>query len=126
MKIFVVDDSPLLRARMQETITQIKNAEIVGEADSALDAIEAIRRTKPEIVILDIRLKAGTGLDVLHEIKKNLDSTITVVVVTNYPYDQYRRLSMSMGADYFFHKSTQWSNMVNMLKALQLAKSTEA
>lgn len=124
VRIFVVDDSPTQRARLREAIAEIENAEIVGEADSALDAIEGIRMMKPDFIILDIRLRAGSGLDVLYDVKKDLNTTVTVIVLTNYPYEQYRRLSMSMGADYFFHKATQLRSAMNVLRGVQTAEDS--
>lgn len=119
MKIFIVDDSPILRTRLNDAMADIGEAEIVGEADSALDAIAAIKQTQPQVIVLDIRLRVGTGLDVLREIKRDVNNPVIVIVITNYPYEQYRRVSMSIGADYFFHKATQFVEVINVLKELQ-------
>jgi DNA-binding NarL/FixJ family response regulator len=119
MKIFLVDDSHILRGRMHQTVAALGEAEIVGETDSAIDAIDAIKKTQPHVVVLDIRLRVGSGLDVLHEIKRYGRNDTVVIVMTNYPYAQYRRVSMRMGADYFFHKATQFPEVIKTLRDLK-------
>ncbi len=118
MRVFIADDSAIFRKVLLSSISQCGDAEVVGEAENAMDAIEAINRLRPDIVVLDIRLKAGTGIDILHSIKKTESGTPLTIVLTNFPYDQYRRVSISLGADYFFHKATQFTDFVSVLKGL--------
>ena len=119
MKIFIVGNSSTFREQVLDAVSEIENIKIIGGSDSALEAIREIKRMLPDVVILDIRLQAGTGLDVLHEIKREVKSPMTVIVMTNYPYEQYRRITIGMGADYFFHKSTEFAEMVDVLKKMQ-------
>src|SRR5258705_10980570 len=63
LKIFLVDDSPLVRQRIAALIGAIKGVEIVGEAEDAGDALSGIAATDADVVIVDLRLTGGSGLD---------------------------------------------------------------
>lgn len=98
-------------------LTNIADVEIVGQAHNAPDAITAISEAKPDVVILDIRLPGLNGIDLLKEIRaKNLPSR--VIMLTNYPYPQYRKKCEELGADYFFDKIAEIEEMLNVIAEL--------
>ena len=117
MKVLIVDDSELMRKRLSEMISQVEGVEIVGKAERSQEAIEAIQKLKPNVVILDIKMPGGNGIGVLEHIKKNNTNT-KVIMFTNYPYPQYRKKCMDLGADYFFDKSTEFEEVVEVLRGL--------
>ena len=88
MKVFIADDSAEVRERIVDMISEAESIEIVGQAESVPDAIGAIRQLKPDVVILDIRMPGGCGIDVLKTIEKNGGIPV-VIMLTNYPYPQY-------------------------------------
>ncbi|MCK4943980.1 MAG: response regulator transcription factor [Candidatus Aminicenantes bacterium] len=117
MKVFIVDDSSVVRDRLRLMLSEIKKVDIVGEADNVVVALRMIREIPSELIILDIRLKGGNGFDLLKLIKKSF-SHMKVIMLTNYPYAQYRRRALEMGADYFFDKSTEFERVVEVAKFL--------
>ena len=117
MRIFIADDSELLRVRLVDMLSEIEGIEIIGQAQDSLDAIESIEKLNPHVVILDVRMPQGDGIKVLEAIKKNLQSP-KVVIFTNYPYPQYREKCMDLGADYFFDKSTEFEKLIDTVKYL--------
>ena len=121
MKVFVVDDSEIVVERLRALLTNIPGLEFIGQAANAKDAVEAIERLKPEVVILDIRLIGENGMNVLERIKKE-HALPVVIVLTNYPYPQYRKKCRELGAEYFFDKVTEIESLVKVLK--MLAKDT--
>ena len=107
MKVFLVDDSVVVLEKLAAMISGIEGVEITGQALNAHDAIQSIVKLKPDVVILDIRLNGGgNGMDVLKRIKKEIPPPI-VIMLTNYPYPQYREKCRALGADYFFDKVTE-------------------
>src|SRR5512132_3216869 len=88
--VYIVDDSAPIRARIAELVLRSGNAQLVGEADSAAAAIAGIRATQPEAVVLDLRLREGSGLDVLRAFR-NVPAAPAFIVVTNEPADGYRK-----------------------------------
>lgn len=118
MNIFLVENSNYLRERLSRLVGKRKDVSVIGYAATARDAVEGIRRLKPDVVLLDIRLDQGNGLDVLKQVKRGTESPV-VIVLTNYAYDQYRDRFMSSGADYFFDKSAELDLMLQALEALR-------
>jgi len=117
MKVFIVDDSALVRERIIAMISEHPGIEITGQAKNAQEGINSIRKLKPDAVILDIRMPGGNGIEVLKNIKKNSCSP-TIIILTNYPYPQYRKKCIEAGADFFFDKSTEFHKIIEVLKKL--------
>jgi len=115
MKVLIVDDSILLRERLTAMISELPGIEVIGQAESAENAINSIRILKPDVAILDIRMPGGSGFEVLENIKKD-KSTPLMIVLTSYPYPQYRKKCLDSGADYFFDKSTEFQKVIGVLK----------
>ncbi len=102
-------------------LSEIEGLEIIGEAQDGLEAKDSILELKPDVVILDLRMPWRNGLDVLRDIKES-NPDIKVIILTNYPYPQYRRRCMEEGADYFFDKSSEFEKVPEVLAKLISAK----
>ena len=119
MRLFIVDDSEILRSRLVQMLSEIKGIEIVGEAGFVRDAVKEIKKLNPDIAILDMKMADGSGIDILSAIKKD-NMTTRVIIFTNYPYLQYRKKCLDAGADFFFYKATELGKLMDLLKRLQL------
>lgn len=117
IRVFISDDSPVVRTRLANMISDIEGISLIGEATNVQDSIKKINELKPNAVILDICMPGGSGIDVLREIKKSRNSPI-VIVLTNYPFPQYRKICLDAGADYFFDKSNDFYRIVDIFKNL--------
>ena len=115
MKVVIADDSEVVRERIIAMLSELPGIEIVGQAQDVPKAINSIQKLQPDAVILDIRMPGGSGIEVLERIKKNNSAPI-VIMLTNYPYPQYRKKCMEAGADYFFDKSTQFDKIIEVFK----------
>ena len=105
--VYLVEDSPAIRARLATTIRGIEGARLVGEAGTVGEAIEGIQSTRPGAVILDLQLEDGSGLDVLRAVYPSAPA-LHVAVLTNYATDQHRRACMDAGAEFFLDKSSDF------------------
>jgi len=114
MKVFIADDSSEVRERIRMLLSELEKVEMIGEAENVQEAIENIRLQGPDVVILDIRMPGGNGIDVLREIEKN-DQVPIIIMLTNYPHQQYRKKCMDAGADFFFDKSKEFEKVVEVL-----------
>jgi DNA-binding NarL/FixJ family response regulator len=112
-RIFIVEDSPIIRGRIIAMLSPLK-MEIIGTSDEFNDALASIRETQPDTVILDIRIKNGSGIDLLKIIKEEHPET-RVIMLTNFPYPAYMKKCMDLGADYFFDKSNDFEKIVYVL-----------
>ena len=117
MKVLIVDDSKAVCNGLQQMLTAIPGVKISGQAHNGKDAITSITELKPDVVILDIRLPDLSGIDVLIDIRAKKTST-KVIILTNYPYPQYRKKCKELGADYFFDKVTEIDEIYNVIKEL--------
>jgi DNA-binding NarL/FixJ family response regulator len=118
MKVFIADDSTVLCERLIEMLSDIPGIEIIGHAQDVTGALYSIKKLNPDIVILDIRMPGGSGIDVLQDIKKEKQAPM-VIILTNYPYPQYRKKCLGLGADYFFDKSTEFEKVTELFKHLR-------
>ncbi len=117
MKVFLVDDSLVIRQRLKRLLAELEEVQVIGEAGEVQQATDAILEQKPDVVLLDIHLFNGNGIDVLERLKREKPAP-AVVILTNYPYPQYRQKCMDAGADFFFVKSTEFDQVVPALKQL--------
>ena len=117
MKVLIVDDSKIVCKGLQQMLINIDDVEIIGQAHNAQDAIISISESKPDVVILDIRLPGPSGIDVLKNIRaKKLPCR--VIMLTNYPYPQYRKKCEELGVDYFFDKVTEIEEIPKVIEEL--------
>ena len=117
MKVFLVDDSVLMRQRLKRMLADVEDVHVIGEAGEVQEATDAILAQKPDVVLLDIQLFNGSGIDVLLNLKK-VEPAPAVIILTNYPYPQYRQKCLEAGADFFFVKSSEFDEVVPALKQL--------
>lgn len=113
MQILIADDSQLVRQKLAMLIARIPGIEVVGEASDADHALESIDRLRPDLVIVDLHMP-GSGLHLIDVVGARKDRP-TLLVLTNYPYPQYRARCLKAGAKYFFDKATEFDAVVHLL-----------
>ena len=113
--VVIADDSLIVQEHLVTMLEELAGVEIVGQAGAVAEAISAIEKLQPDVVILDIRLADGSGIDVLQTIKQDEPSPV-VIVLTNYPYPAYRKKCLRAGADYFLDKSTEFDQIPGLFE----------
>ena len=103
----IADDSAPMRKRLVALLGNIGNVEVVSQAEDAVEAIAGVRRLKPDVVILDIRMPGGGGLGVLDSLRREKPGPM-VIMLTDYPFAQYRRKCLETGANFFFDKAAEF------------------
>ena len=96
---------------------KVPGVRVVGEAELACDAIYTIRRLKPTVVVLDIAMPGGSGLEVLEAIRRESHHP-TVIMLTNFSQDSFRERCVEMGADHFLDKLTQINQLPEIIANL--------
>lgn len=124
MKVLIVDDSAIIRDSLKDMLSEITELENISQAEDPIGAISSFQKLNHEVVILDIRMPSGSGIDVLQTIKKAANPPL-VIVLTNYPYPQYRKKYIDAGADFFFDKSTEFDKVIEVLKPLSQNQSRQ-
>lgn len=116
MQVFLVEDSPLVRQRLETLIAEVPGAEIVGRAARANDAIRDILASRPDLVVLDIQLAEGSGFDVLRELHAQAPE-LDVVMLSNYAAEPYRQIAERFGARAFYDKSREFESVRDAIAA---------
>jgi DNA-binding NarL/FixJ family response regulator len=117
LKVVIADDSALVRERLVVMVSDLEGVEVVGQATDAPEAMEIIQRLKPDVVILDIRMPGGNGFQVLETIKETGGAPV-VIMLTAFPYPQYRDKCLAAGADYFLDKATEFVRVIPVIEQL--------
>jgi DNA-binding NarL/FixJ family response regulator len=119
IKVFIVDDSKLVRERLAELVSEISCVEVVDQTGDPRQVIPIIHEKHPDVVILDIRMPGKSGIDLIPDIKK-AQSAPTVIILTNYPYPQYRKKCLDAGADYFLNKAGDFDKVGILLRDFEI------
>ena len=110
MKVFLVEDSPLVLQRLTEMLGAIPGTSIVGSAGSVAEAIAGILAAKPSVVVLDLKLAQGSGFDVLSAIHER-EPGIDFYMLSNFASEPYRRHAERLGALGFFDKTSEFERV---------------
>ncbi|MBA4405986.1 hypothetical protein C0389_01800 [bacterium] len=119
-KILLVDDSSLLRNNLKRIIASIPNLNLVGEAVDSTTTLRLIDELKPDVMVLDINLMHGSGIEVLSKLKKAKSRPITIIF-TNYSQAAFRKAAEKLGVNYFFDKNEDIDNLFEILKRLSFS-----
>ena len=117
VRVFIVEDSPLIRKRIIDNLQSLGGFDVVGFAEAEGAAIAAIVETIPDVVITDIRLKEGNGIEVVRQVRQRaLASRPRIYVLSNYASVEDRRQCELVGADDFFDKSGEYDRFLETLQ----------
>jgi DNA-binding NarL/FixJ family response regulator len=116
LRVFLVEDSPIVRGRLEELLSGISGARIAGHATGAEQALRQILAEKPDVVVLDLKLAQGSGYDVLRALHEQAPE-IDVYMLSNFASEPYRRLAAQLGAREFFDKSSEFERVRDLIAA---------
>lgn len=114
LRVFLVEDSPEVLERIEADLALIPGLSTVGHADTAADAITEVLASHPDVVLLDLRLREGTGMDVLRALHASAPE-IDVYLCSSYAAEPYRAMALRLGARDVFDKSTEFGRVKEVL-----------
>jgi DNA-binding NarL/FixJ family response regulator len=114
MNVLIVDDSELLQIRLKRELLKDYLSMCIFQAYTVKEALELFHTCSPGIIILDIDLPDGSGIDLLQIFKKE-QPNIVVTMLTNFPTSEFKQSCMTFGADFFYEKS----NLKGLMKTIQ-------
>ena len=109
VKVFLADDSAMIRERVAALLGEHLNT-VVGEASTPQDSIDGILAAHPDVVVLDVQLEGGSGLQVLRAVRQAAPE-IAFVVFSNNSGLAYRKRYLAEGADCFLDKSSEFDQL---------------
>jgi DNA-binding NarL/FixJ family response regulator len=114
IRLFVVDDHPVVRAGLRTVEEMSSHIRIVGDAGHADDALIQMARLKPDVVLLDIRLQGTSGIELCRQIQTMLPAT-RVLILTSYVDEQLILSALEAGADGYLLKESDTRRLVNAI-----------
>ena len=138
MRVYIVEDSPIFLKAIENLLAENECIAIVGCASEAAVAMREIPRLAPEVVILDFHLIGGSGIDVLKSIKAQRikaqhinaqhinaqhinaqrQASPIAIMFSSHAEPAFRRVSMKLGADFFFEKSREFDLLAQLLRSM--------
>jgi two-component system response regulator DevR len=116
-RIMLVDDHEVVRLGLRTLIDQHPNFEVVAEAASAREAVEKTKAHKPDVVVMDIRLKGGSGIEACQEITANYPAT-KVIMLTSYAEDEMLFSAIRAGAAGYVLKQIGGEDLIRAIEAI--------
>ena len=114
VKVFLADDSALIRDRVAAMLAS-RAMDIVGQAETPQSSIDGILAMHPDVVVLDVQLEGGSGLEVLRAVRQ-VDPRIAFVVFSNNAGPAYRKRYLGEGAERFLDKTTEFDQLVGAIE----------
>ena len=117
LKIFLIEDSPLLQELLAGVLSEIDGVDLVGCADGENEALRCLAESRADIVVIDIELKQGSGIGVLDALRHAPDryGAPTKVVLTNFSHATMRQRCEKLGTDAFFDKSLHIDQLIGFV-----------
>jgi len=117
MKILIADDSVLILERLQESLGEIDQVEVVASLNNGIDTLEALRTLTPDLAIIDIQMPGLTGLQVLNAYRKE-NKSIIFILITLHSQGYIQQLANQAGTDYFFSKVDDFQKITQVVAEL--------
>jgi DNA-binding NarL/FixJ family response regulator len=115
LRVLLVEDSALLSARLAELLRRLPDIDLVGTADSEAGALDHIKAKEPDVLILDLHLRSGTGFGVLRSLARSTGQRPKIIILSNFGLPEYRREAEHYGVEAFLDKSREYFRLPSLL-----------
>jgi DNA-binding NarL/FixJ family response regulator len=123
LRVFLVEDSPSVRERLNDFLSEPGRIDMIGFAETEADAVRELLAGPIDVAIVDLNLKQGSGIGVIESVRaRHATAPPTIIVLTNYAFPEFESACLQRGADYFFDKSTQFGAVKLLLQSIQSAR----
>ncbi|GAB3006135.1 response regulator [Saccharothrix stipae] len=118
IRVLLVDDQALLRAGLRMIVENAEGMAVVGEADDGAAATALAIETKPDIVLMDIRMPGVDGLEATRRIRASLPDGPRILILTTFDLDEYVYLALRAGAGGFLLKDTLAADLLSAIRVV--------
>ena len=115
IRVFIADDHAIVRAGLKQILAEERDIAVVGEAETGLDAIKLFRKSRCNVLLLDISLPDRNGIEVLKQIKDEKPE-LPVLMLSMHREDQYAIRSLKAGAAGYLTKQSAPRELVNAIR----------
>ena len=123
ISVVVVDDEPLIRSGLRAIIDAEPDLSVVGEAGDGAEVLPVARRTRPDVVLMDVRMPAVDGIQATRLLVDGLDPAPRVLVVTTFENDDYVYDALRAGASGFLLKRTPPDDIIAAIRTVAGSES---
>jgi DNA-binding NarL/FixJ family response regulator len=117
LRVLLVEDSSLLAARLAELIRRLPDVDLIDTVQTETDALTQINAAVPDVLILDLHLRSGSGFGVLRWLARDKASQRPkVIILTNFGLPEYRREAETFGVEAFLDKSRDYFRLPALLR----------
>ncbi|WP_266375242.1 response regulator [Streptomyces canus] len=117
IRVLIADDEPMIRAGVRAVLATDADIEVVAEAVDGHDAVELVRRHRPAVAVLDIRMPGINGIEAAAEIHNTVPAT-SVIMLTTFGEDDYILQALGGGAAGFLIKSGEPEELITGIRAV--------
>ncbi|MDQ8202127.1 response regulator transcription factor [Pelagicoccus sp. SDUM812003] len=117
IKVFIVDDHPLVRQGLAQIISSQEDLEVCGEAEDASSAMRGIDNTSPDVIIVDISLQGNNGLELIKNVKA-IHETIPILVFSMHDESIYAQRALRAGAKAYVMKKESSEKIVEAIRKI--------
>ena len=121
IKVFVADDHQIFRQGLLKLLETEKLIEVVGESGDGTEALQMIRKSHPEIAILDISMPKMNGLEIVKQIKKD-NLTVGFIILTMFDDEEYFNEALDCGVKGYLLKDNAISDLLHCIKCVSQGK----
>ncbi|MGW1560663.1 response regulator [Streptomyces sp. NPDC002144] len=121
--VLLVDDEPLVRAGLRAVLEAQPDIEVVGEAADGAAVIPLVRRLRPDVVAMDVRMPLMDGIEATRAVLRTVDDPPKIVVVTTFENDEYVYEALRAGADGFLLKRARPAEIVHAVRLVAEGES---
>jgi DNA-binding NarL/FixJ family response regulator len=119
IRVLLADDQALIRAGFRVLIDAADDLQVVGEATNGQEALEAARRERADVVLMDIRMPGMDGLEATRRISADEDlAGVKVVILTTFESDEYVYQALRAGASGFLVKDTEPADLIQAIRVV--------
>lgn len=122
LRVMLVDDHEVVREGLRALLDRREGMKVVGEAGTVAQAIEVALREKPDVVVMDVRLPDGTGVEACREIRAELPAT-KMIMLTSYADEEAVMASILAGASAYLLKQTRGQQLAEAVEAVARGES---
>ena len=121
VKVLIVDDHPIVREGLAARIARQPDMTVCGEAEDVADALELVKTTQPDLIIVDLSLKSGQGIDLIKKVKARSEDT-KMLVSSMYDESLYAERALRAGALGYINKQEMSDKIVDAIRQVMDGK----
>jgi two-component system, OmpR family, response regulator len=115
LRVLLVEDSSLLATRLAELIRRLPDVDLIDTVDSEAEALRSVAASTPDVMILDLHLRTGSGFGVLRSLERGAGQRPKIIILTNFGLPEYRREAEAFGIEAFLDKSRDYYRLPSLL-----------